>query len=1014
MASTPTSTDGAFGRQPGTYPRLSTVRSPNPNLKAVLSKLVTDTTTGDRHSSTSQGPTNVVKPLDLTLLQHISGITGSNVQDASSLFQLLPDTELGMQILVSSILSPKDLVTTQLTYKVDPSAFNSPVAGMLIDCLKDYFENTYKIKELNPKILQDCLFFTGSYPLLILPENSIDDVINSTIGASMEAMREVVSADGTLRPMGFLGAGSPKLERTVEKVDGFVKQDIATPSQAVSMESLLGFHPQAAASVEVKTLPPAFDGLIKITDNFNVLKMPYLQERIRDQRTQNLLAKSGRSFGVESMEAQSRDESLYRARRYRPTPVLAIKGQSSLKRPPTGHPLVMKLPSEAVIPVHMPANPDQHLGYFVLLDPAGNPLSRALESDYYTDLTANLNANNDMASQLIATTRRMEMGRETARTQETQELQRIFDELVEQDFLARLKNGVYGDNVEISHSTDMYRIMLARSMKKMVTQVLYIPKELMTYIAFEYNRYGVGTSLIQNAKIIGGIRAMLLFANTMAAIKNSVGREQLNIQLSEKDPQPTKTVQFLIHEYAKTRQASYPLGASNPIDIISFLQNAAVNVAVTGNTGFPEVKFDVEDKQSNHTKVDKELEDSLRDRYLMALGLSPETVVNGSNAEFATTIVTQNLLLTKRVMVYQASLTAFLKDFIQKYTRNSGTLMDDLRRLVKDHLKAEEDAEKAKAAEDAKLNKEAEQAAADKAKEAQAAPAEPVAATPAEGDVGETTTDGEEGTDLLGDTTFEAYPPTPETNLPNAAEFKTFQNQEGLDMDVEKLLLEFLDAIEVSLPAPDTATLKNQMESYDQYSEAMDKALDVYLNTTFLTQSGLGEVEGLVDEVKAGIKAYYMRQWMRSNNVLPELDDLVMLNDQGEPELDMMNLEASHVEAMGKSILNYIRTLLENKAKSDAKYEAIAKMFGADIEPPSGGSDFGGGDTGGDFGGGDDGLGGGDDLGGDFGADATTDIATPDETPATDAEPTDDKDKDKDNKDKPKDDENPDEETPAV
>ena len=913
-------TESAFGRQIETFPRLPALRSPSPELNAVVKKLVSDAGLGDRFGTSTNTRTHgAVRPLDLSLLQHLSGITGSNVQDASSLFQLLPDTELAMQILVSSILSPKDLVTSELTYKVNQAAFNSPVAGMLLDCVKDYFENTYKIKDLNPQILQDCLFFTGSYPLVILPENAIDDIINSGENVSTEAFSQEFNQEGGFRSLGWLGEGyhEPANEKDAQG---------NTPVTAkVALESMLGTGGQTAHSSTVAGLTEEYRPYLQITDNFNALKLPFLKEKLREQRSRKILASAGRTF---SFEARPHDESreanpLYRDRRYQPMPVVAVKAQSSLQRPPIGHPLVMKLPAESVVPVHMPANPEKHLGYFLLLDETGNPLARALESDYYTDLSSNINAHNDMVSQLIATTRRMEMGRETARSHDTKELQRIFDELVEQDFLARLKNGVYGENAEVASAPDIYRIMLARTLKKMVTQVLYVPNELMTYIAFDYNRYGIGQSLIQNSKIIGGIRAMMLFANTMAAIKNSVGREQLNIQLSEKDPQPTKTVQFLIHEYAKTRQASYPLGASNPIDIISFLQNAAVNVAVTGNTGFPEVKFDVEDKQSNQTRVDKELEDSLRDRYLMALGLSPETVVAGANTEFATTIVTQNLLLTKRVLVYQGQLCTHLRDFIQKYTRNSGTLMDQLRQIIQDHLKELE----AQEAKDAKERAELEKAAQAKEEEHAAE-----------------TQDKQDDLDSFGSEArvevSNKFGALKESK--NALGFRTYKTPEGHDYDVEELLLEFLDAIEVSLPAPDTGTLENQMKALDTYSDALEKGIDAYLNTSFLTQTGLGETEGLVEEIKAGIKAYFIRQWLRTNNVLPELDNLVMTNDEGEPELDLLELEANHVGNMGKSILGYIRTLLKAKAKIDAKYEAISEKFGETIAEGGGNADFGG------------------------------------------------------------------------
>lgn len=863
-----------------TFPRLG-VKRKDPVLDSLMSKLVAG---NDQRSNGNYGLSN--RPLtapDIGLLQKISDMSTANVTDAASLVQLLPDLELAVQILISSILSPKDMVTTELNFSVEPGQFKSELAGALLERVRDYFENTYKISELMPDMLKDALFYKGAYPMAILPESSIDDAINSPARVTLESLSDTF-APGTFKPhhLGILGPGSGEAKTTAGL------ESLINPYRASTTEYTSG--------ITLSCNNHAIDSYIDVVDNPNVLKLPMLQDKLQQDRLQDILSvrKLDMRLKRDQISAEgygkAEENSLYRRRRYKCQPIVALTPGSHMKRKTEGHPLVMTLPTECVIPVHVPSNPEEHLGYFLLLDEHGNPLTKATESDYYTDMATNVSANKEMVSQLIQTTKRNVEGTgqpaAMARQEEIDQLERIYGELVEKELQARLQNGAYGPNVAVSRPQEIYRIMLARALAKMRTQVVYLPAEMLTYIAFDYNRYGVGVSLLQTSKIIGGMRAMLLFANTMAAVKNSVGRTQLNITLDPNDPDPTTTVEFLMHEYAKTRQGTYPLGASNPLDIISFLQNAAVEVTVSGNAAYPETKLEVEDKQSNRAKPDPELEKSLRDRHLMSMGLSPETVDAGANAEFAASILNNNLLLTKRVLVIQRVFVAFLAEFIQKYTLASGALLDELRDVIRDnHDKLTKDQVRIQ------------ERAVDAAEATQGQTRAPVA---------------------------EAEPEN---------ESETQQNEEGLEeVGIDAILFDFIQAIRVSLPSPDTATLDNQMKAFDAYVEALDKAIKAYLDPEFLSGTEMGELQEVLPTTIAAVRSYYIRQWLRNNNVMPELDDLTTFSDEDGPAFNLMEANKSHIEALRKSVAEYMERLLATRKKSDKTFTDAVDAAGGNAD----------------------------------------------------------------------------------
>lgn len=818
-----------------------------PLASAVVNKLVRNNEV--LGNSNNVNPSRGVDIPTTGYLNKVSDITAGNVTDAENLYQLLPDTELAEQILVSSILSPKDMVTTELNYVCNESSLKGEITGVLLSVIEEFFTKVYKIDPQLPAILSDVLFKKGSYPVMIIPESSVDEIINGDRGTvGMESRSD---GKGLFNfSIGILGDSKFEDGRSVPKA-----------RTKVSMEAMDLYSTPSYRMLrpKINAMKDKFNPFITVSDNPDILKAPFVQALTRQRHLAETFKRQG--FGMESNNEVSRDDiemSFYRPRLQAARPVVGMKTTSQIKRATVGHPLVMRLPSESIIPVHVPGAPNEHIGYFVILDPMGNPVVKANRSEYYNDLNMNMGINKDMASQLISQGSRAVEGYQQRSDLDTEEATRIYAQLVEEDLIARLRNGIYADNIEISRPLEVYRIMLARTFANMSTQLLFVPAELVTYFAFDYNRYGVGKSLLEDNKILASLRVMMLLSNTMAAVKNSTPHTGLNITLDPTDPDPSGTVEKLVHNYTQTRQASYPLGASSPVDIVNFLQNAGVDLNVQGSPAYPETRMEVEDRQRSVAKPDTDLEENLKKQFLMSLGLSPETVDNGYNVEFATSIVTSNLLLTKRVMLYQDLFTELLGEFIRKYILNSGNLMDKLRKTVE-------------------ANKNM---------------------------LHETDTEGKETVS---------------------------------EVDVDGVVTEFINALGVTLPRPDSITLERQMEAYDKYIEGLDKCLEAYFNSDFLDGTSLGEQAESVEVVKAAILAHFKRKWLRDNNVMSELADLVTFTEDKHPMIDLLSTHTEHVDAIAASIQGYMIKVAETQKARNELTEAVEKDKDIEI---GGGSEF--------------------------------------------------------------------------
>jgi hypothetical protein len=894
---------------------------PNPEFEALLRKITPDIEGGVTQSrALGQGRVDVPDP---AYLQQIAGTLGQSTTDATSLLQLLPDLTLVMNLLTSAILAPKDLTSSEVTFKVDRRAFRLPIAGRLLDVIIDHFTNVYNIKGMCPDALRDIISKTGSYPLMVVPENAVDAMINGSTNYSTESYAQALmplldNSSGEYRSLGLLGQGPAQAAtekagntRFINAMESLRAGDGrgARPDSCYA-KTLESFVTQFGKEHEnVRAMGSEFAKTVLITDNYNVVKTSALTEARRRATVNNAIALEADMSNYYGGGGGYANYALGGAQRSRTTfsrsaIVQAIKTNEMLVKPMVGHPLIMRIPSEAVIPVFI--TPDKHLGYFVLLDADGNPLKLANRKDIYNDLSTSNNgtaSSTQGASQMIQMTQNLSIGvnpRENPR--DPAQMVRIYGQLLEHELKTRLANGIYGPNARIDVSGEVYQIMLARSLKRQQTQILYVPAELMIYMAFDYAENGTGRSITEQTKIIGAMRAMLGFSNVMAGVKNSVSRQKVTIQLSENDIDPAKTVARVIDEYTRRRNVTMPFVASDPADMISYINMAGVEFNVTGK-GAPAHSVEIEDKQTNRAKVDVDLDNMLRDRHYMAYGVTPEAVIASTGADFATSVVTNNQMFAKRVITYQDQFTPFLEQFVRTVTLNSAELMNRLREIVVasvTDLKKEGDPET-----DATDVVDRTKQATTQQQAVQAT--NPLMARTA------ANTEGPSQAILV-----EYVDPKKPQPRPLSAEEAQL---------VDQIVFEFIDAIRISLPRPDTATEESQIKALDQHSDLIDKAIIHYLDAAFIGESNLGAFAGHLDEWKAAAKSYLMRQFISNNGIMPELQALFALDEDGNPEIDIKQALADHVHVVATLFKPYLEAIGRERETIKQQADQLNKEF---------------------------------------------------------------------------------------
>jgi len=821
------------------------------------------------------------------LSQKVAGDTARMVSDAKNMMETLPDLEMVKQILVATILSPQDMMGGEINIELSNEDLGS-IGAPLTSLISDYFKGTYKIEPVLPKMLEDILFMTGSYPIAVLPESAIDEAINNNERVSIEnvAILSEYDAQGKPKSYGILGNNSTAAAARAN----------LQPTVVMSgLESIFGgqaaFDAHGVSNYDADTL---FG--FAVTDNPTALRTPMLRDKVaREKIAGRYEAHSinGTNDGKGGLNDQTLRQ-LFRRRNYQFNPTLAMKTQDQLSKETRGHPLVMKLPSESVIPVHVPGDPTQHIGYFVMLDQTGNPVTLSSARDYLTNLPTNASSNEELKSSMLKAADRTMFGNKENQTMNHFELEQLYTHLVEDDLLSRLRNGVYGDNVQVSKPAEVMRIMFARACARQHTQLLYLPTDFMTYMAFDYNDFGVGKSLLEATKTVGVIRAMLMVANTLGALKNSTNHVNLDINLDPDDPEPAERVEQLVHEYVKTRQFGFPDRITSPADIADYIQAGGVSVTVSGNTGYPETKMTVEGRNAERAEVNGELDEAMKKRHYLGFGVSPEMVDRSMSDELATSLIQQNLLMAKRVQIYGKLFCSFLADHFQKYILNSRKLMDRLREIVK-----EMDAE------------------------------------------GTHNVEGTSKTDV--NTTV------------NTTAAKGGANDTEYERKIDLIVMHFVNSIIVTLPEPDLTKVDLQLEAFDKYSDGLDKVIPAFISSDMFDSNAMGDLSNSVPMTIAILKAHFQRRWLKKKNVLPELFDIISFTDNEGPALDLMKDQQAYMEGIEKSLKEF---MVKAMKRATTNNEELQKANGGEEMDVVDTSDSGTGDAGTDDGtGGDDDFG---------------------------------------------------------
>ena len=589
----------------------------------------------------------------------ISASTHDKIKNNEDILKLFPDVEICIQILVSSIISPNDMTLSKINLEAPSLKLPPAIKSSIMEAIESHIVKNYDYVNKLPQILRETLFTKGAYIEAVIPEASLDDIISQTDKEPGPGLTIEEYYAGKTPIKGYLGGNN--LNITIES------NVITKIPYEPNKQSVLSFSEEDLGVV--------------ITDNYQDIRMyGKTMDNVHKEVNKKLSTETG-SFMHAHINNQELDTFFRDVNTFTQQEYVEIKEPSDATRKSIGSPLIFKMPVEAVIPVHVINDPSKHLGYFMIVNEHGIPLTNFSSS--FTKIWSDTDTITTQSS-FIQKTKNAMYGVGGGDTK-LENLEELYGSLVDSIIRKKLESGMYGELADIKENADIYRVMFFRALKAQRTKLVFIPAELVTYYAFEYRENGTGKSLMEKNAVLYSLRAILLYARTMAAIKNTTNMTEISVNLDEHDTDPERTREMVISEVLKSRQNMLPIGNGRLMlkaeELADWTHKAGMRFKFQ-HPGLPEMDISSSTDNLNVSQPDDELERTIREYIFNTYGLTPEIVESGIDSDFATTVMSKNILTAKRITRLQEMFNDMLTKNIRKILRNDITLAETIENII--------------------------------------------------------------------------------------------------------------------------------------------------------------------------------------------------------------------------------------------------------------------------------------------------------------------------------------------
>lgn len=596
----------------------------------------------------SQQQTNIL----LSYLQNISQNTKSSEEKVKNLVALNPEISKARKIYVASIMSPNDLQEELVKITIDDPTMEEDLKVEVEELLNNFFNKQLDFGTKLSEWIGEYSYEVDAKPIMILPKSNIDRMLEH--------------------------------QKAVDSGKLFTESDHFCFPQKNKKDDIVDSIYQEAWEV----FEPKLDSKGKIIDKKKIIKQQCetVYTFIQNHKEYcNITTDIGKVFNAKEIKSQNLKKvsdsllnDMFNTFLGQNTNILAIKDDV---KNGDDQPILLELPAKAVVPIIIPGSKTEHLGYFILMDEWGNPLT--IFNDYNTlgDPDERL-AKGSSAALFNSTLPIFNNNFFNDPKYKYEVNESIFNIAMKQIFEDKFKKSKNLD-LPLSEFEALSKFMFHQMLHKNRTTVLFVPESLIVYYCDSFKDDGTGQSKVGSIDFVLSLRTTLIIAGVMGAIRAAIDKENIEVTIDPKNTNPDATIEMIRNIAIDKKKLNF--NSTSPSLITRNIADAAVSVIPKNFKGLDfELTRSKDSVASDYRPASEELLNYLSDMYMSSLDVPPSSLNKLAEDEFAKSVTTNNIIFSNDIRKVQKRLKRLNKKLLSTYLRfsknNQNQLLDLFRK----------------------------------------------------------------------------------------------------------------------------------------------------------------------------------------------------------------------------------------------------------------------------------------------------------------------------------------------
>lgn len=140
---------------------------------------------------------------------------------------------------------------------------------------------------------------------------------------------------------------------------------------------------------------------------------------------------------------------------------------------------------------------------------------------------------------------------------------------------------------------------------------------------------------------------------------------------------------------------------------------------------------------------------------------------------------------------------------------------------------------------------------------------------------------------------------------------------------IRRVIFSILNNLDIALQKPVKVSEESIRENFNEYTDMLDSTIEKLLSSDALPSELIGDLSDNLDNIKHAIRIVMTRRYMANNKILPDLNNMFALDENGKPNLLLLDEFNDFVEVVKSIALPFVKESGKVVNKTNEKLEKI-------------------------------------------------------------------------------------------